>query len=197
MTDTPNHEWEHWQAAWRTEPSPATPATPVAELQRRLLRHRRAAWVFTALDVVAFVLLCGLAVYAGVRHPTLPILVWAVSVFVFSAVGLGFAIWNRRDALLFSAQPTADFLALLRVRQERRERTPRFLVRFVAAEIAFGLVYAVIWRPGSLGFVIALYAAMVPPLAFWWWRHRKRLLRERAQLDALCRDDGDGPPPTG
>lgn len=102
------------------------------------------------------------------------------------------AIWNRRDALFFSAQPTADFVALLRLRLERRERWPRFLLWFVVAEIAFGLIYVAIVRPGSLALVAALYAAMALPLGGWWWWHRRRLRRERAQLDALCRDDSDG-----
>jgi hypothetical protein len=197
MTDTPNHDWEHWQVAWRTQPALA--ATTVAELQRRLLRHRRAAWAYTALDVVGAIAVCAFGAYGLIRKPTLPFVVWAVSVFVFSAIALGFAIWNRRDALFYSAQPTADFVALLRLRLERRERWPRFLVWFVAAEIAFGLIYVAIVRPGALALIAALYAAMALPLGAWWWWHRKRLRRERAQLDALCRDDSDGAssPPTG
>jgi hypothetical protein len=191
MTDTPNHEWEHWQATWRTQPAAA--ATTAAELQRRLLRHRRAAWVYTALDVVGAIAVCWLGVYGLIRKPTPPMVVWAANVFAFSAILLAFAIWNRRDALWFSAQPTADFVALLRLRLERRERWPRFLVWFVAAEIAFGLIYVVIVRPGSLVLVAAVYAAMAVPLGAWWWWYRKRLRRERAQLEALCRDDDGGP----
>jgi hypothetical protein len=196
MTDTPNHEWEHWQAAWHTQPSTAT-TIEVADLQRRLWRHRRAAWIYTALDVLGTIAVYWFAAYGLIHRPTLPMIVWAISVFVFSAIMLGFAIWNRRDALWFSAQPTADFVALLRVRLARRERWPRFLVRFVAAEIAFVLVYIAIWRPSGLPLVAAVYAVSAVPLVSWLRWYRKRLRRERAQLDALCRDDSGEPGPTG
>jgi hypothetical protein len=193
MTDTPNHEWDHWQAAWRTQPSRAT--ATAADLQRRLQRHRRAAWIYTILDALGTIAVCAFAVYGLILKPTLPMTVWAVSVFVFSGILLGFAIWNRRDALRFSAQPTADFVALLRLRLARRERWPRFLVRFVAAEIAFVLVYGAIVRPGALPLMILVYAASALPLAGWWWWYRQRLRREHAKLDALCRDDDGAPGP--
>lgn len=189
MTDTPNLEWDDWQAAWRSEPSaPADRTVPlVAELRRRLLRHRRTAWAYTALDGCAAVLLVGLGVYALIARPALPVVVWAVGLFAFTAIALGYGIWNRRDALWYSAQSTADFLAALRVRLERRERVPRFLVRFAAAEIGFGAVYFAIWSPRSIALAAVLYGAIAAALAVWWRWYRERLRQERAQLDALSR----------
>jgi hypothetical protein len=187
MTDTPNREWDDWQSAWRSEPSPvARTASLAAEMQRRLLRHRRAAWTYTALDICAAILLVGLAVYSLICSPTLPVVVWAGSIFLFTANVLGFAIWNRRDALFFSARSTTDFLAALRVRLDRRERMSRFLMRIAAAEIAFGLVFYAVRSPKRLAFAAALYGIIALVLTAWWHWHRRRLLRERAQLDALC-----------
>jgi hypothetical protein len=194
MTDTPNHEWEHWQAAWRTQPS--APMIAVADLRRMLLRHRRAAWIYTALDIVASIALCWFALYGMIHRPTVPMLVWGASVLVFAAIGLSFAIWNRRDALFFSAQPTADFLPLLRVRHGRRERWLRFMVWFMAAQTVFVLVYTIVLFPSSLALMALLWAAILVPLTGWWWWYHKRLRRQRAQLDALCRDDGGAPDPT-
>jgi O-antigen/teichoic acid export membrane protein len=197
MTDTPNREWDQWQAAWHAEA--AAPATATAaELQRRLVRHHRAAWIYTALDVCAAIALGGLGVCAVIWRPTLPVIVWAASVIVFTAILVGFSVWNRRDALWFSARPTTDFLALLRVRLARRERLPRFLAWFVAAEIAFGLAFFAVWAPDSVVLAAALYGAIALLLAAWWWWYHKRLRRERVQLDALSGDDpGTGPASAG
>ncbi|HEX3765795.1 MAG TPA: hypothetical protein VHW23_44165 [Kofleriaceae bacterium] len=189
MTDMPNLEWDRWQVAWRSE-TPASPqmATRAAELERRLRRHRRTAWVYTVFDVCAAILLFAVGGYMLVQSPTLPVIVWSVSVFVFTAVALGTATWNRRDALVASAAATADFVAALRLRLDRRERVPRFIVRFVAAEIAFGLAYQAIWAPEWLARAAKIYGATALVLAGWWQWYRRRLRRERAQLEALCRE---------
>lgn len=189
MTDTPNVDWDHWQLAWRSEP-PAAAAAPAptraAELQRRLRRHRLLAWAYTLLDVCAALLLFAIAIYFLIRAPSLPVLVWSLSVFVFTAIALAGAIWSRRDALVASATPTSDFLAALRLRQARRERVPRFLLRLAAAEIAFGLAFYAIWSPDWLGRAAKIYGAIALALGAWWRWYRRRLGRERAQLDALC-----------
>jgi membrane associated rhomboid family serine protease len=187
MTDTPNLDWDHWQLAWRNDPPVvATAAARTAELQRRLRRHRRLAWAYTLLDVFAALLLFATATYFLIRAPILPVLVWSLSVFAFTAIALAGTIWNRRDALVASADSTSDFLAALRLRQGRRERVPRFLLRLAAAEIAFGLAFHAIWWPEWLGRAARIYGAIALALAAWWRWYRRRLARERAQLDALC-----------
>jgi hypothetical protein len=195
MTDTPNLEWDHWQLAWRSQPpAVATVTARTAELQRRLRRHRRLAWAYTVFDVLGANALFAIAAYFVIRAPTLPVLVWSTSVFVFTAIALGGAIWNRRDALVASAAPAADFLAALRLRLDRRERVPRFIVRLAAAEIAFGLAFYAIWSPEWLGRAARIYGAIALALAAWWRWYRGRLRRERAQLDALCREPEPGDP---
>jgi hypothetical protein len=202
MTDTPNLEWEHWQVAWRGEsPARARATSRTAELQRRLRRHRRLAWAYTVFDVLAANALFAIAAYFVLRAPTLPVLVWSISVFVFTAIALGGAIWSRRDALTASADSTADFVAALRLRLDRRERVPRFVLRLAAAEMAFGLAFYAIWSPEWLGRAARIYGAIALVLAAWWRWYRGRLRRERAQLDALCREpeppDAPGPPGDG
>jgi hypothetical protein len=196
MTDTPNREWDDWQAAWRTEVAPAPLATTVAppavprvvEMHRRLLRNRRLGWAHTALDICAAKVFWGIGAFALIKNPTLPVFVWAISLFVFTVIAFAWTIWNRRDALMASAQSTADFIAALRMRLERRERVPRFIMRLAAAEIAFGAVFYAIWSPDSIGRVAKGYGAVALGLVVWWRWHRKRLGRERAQLEALCRE---------
>ncbi len=193
MTDTPNLEWDHWQLAWRSEPAAVAAVTPrTAELQRRLRRHRLLAWAYTVFDVCAAIALFAMAAYFLIRTPTPPVLVWSISVFVFTAIALGGAIWSRRDALVASAAPTADFLAALRLRLDRRERVPRFVLRLAAAEMAFGLAFYAIWSPEWLGRAAKIYGALALALAAWWRWYRRRLGRERAQLEALC---GEPEPP--
>jgi hypothetical protein len=200
MTDTPNLEWDHWQLVWRSEP-PAVATAPArtAELQRRLRRHRRVAWVYTVFDLCAAIALFAIAAYFVIRAPTLPVLVWSISVVVFTAIALGGAIWSRRDALTASADSTADFVAALRLRLDRRERVPRFVLRLAAAEMAFGLAFYAIWSPEWLGRAARIYGAIALALAAWWRWYRGRLARERAQLDALCREPEplDAPEPPG
>lgn len=200
MTDTPNLEWDHWQLAWRSEPPAVATVTPrAAELQRRLRRHRRLAWASTAFAALAANALFAIAAYFVIRSPTLPVLVWSTSVFVFTAIALGGAIWNRRDELAASAAPATDFLAALRLRLDRRERVPRFIVRLAAAEIALGLAFYAVWSPEWLGRAARIYGAIALALAAWWRWYRRRLARERSQLDALCREPGpvDAPDPPG
>jgi hypothetical protein len=186
-------EWQTWQEAWRAGASAPIDADAVAALRRRLARHRRLALVYTALDVAAALAFVAVAAWALARSPSLPARVYAVSLLVFTFVLFAFAVWNRRDALFVSAAPTADFVALLRLRQRRRERVPGFIVGFVVAEIAFGLLFCARVDPGALPGVAAAYAAFGVGLAVWRRRYRRRLARERAQIDALGEPE-DRPP---
>jgi membrane associated rhomboid family serine protease len=190
MTDAPNGEWSEWQEAWLDELRPPSQSDIVATLQRKIRRHRQSAWATTALDVLAAVAFCAVAIVALRRSHSLPVLVWTVSIFVFSAALLAFAIWNRRDVLFASGQPTTDFLALLRIRLGRRERVPRLLAVFVAVEIAFGLVFYAVWFPDSLGTAAAVYGVAAGLFLAWWRWAARRLRRERAQLEALAPADG-------
>lgn len=185
MTELRNGEWDRWQAAWQGAAQDAQPLR-LAELERRWRRHRRSAWLYTALDAIAVIAFCVTSVVVAVRNPSLPIYVWAVSVVAFSLVGAGFALWTRRDALFVSAEPTADFLARLQLRLARRTRLYRFVVGFVIVEIAYGIAFFAIWVPGSIVVAALIYAGTVPPLAAWGWWHRRRLARERSQLDVLA-----------
>jgi hypothetical protein len=204
MTDTPNLEWDTWQLAWRSDPpvvATATTSARTAELQRRLRRHRRLAWAYTLLDAFAALMLFAVATYFLIRSPILPVLVWSLSMFVFTAIALAGAIWNRRDALVAPADSTSNFLAALRLRLDRRERVPRFILRLAVAEIAFGLAFYAIWWPDWLGRAARIYGAIALALAVWWRWYRRRLRRERAQLDALCGEpepeDAPAPPGSG
>jgi hypothetical protein len=71
---------------------------------------------------------------------------------------------------------------------------PRFVLRLAAAEMVFGLAFYAIWSPEWLGRAARIYGAIALVLAVWWRWYRRRLSRERAQLDALCREPEPGDP---
>jgi hypothetical protein len=204
MTDaTTSREWDDWQAAWRAPGAAAASARDrsadageaarTGELTRRLTRHRRRAWAFSILDAVATLAACCGGIWRAQVTPRIDVIVWAAGLCSFAIALLAFAIWNRRDALFYSAQPTTDYLAALRLRLRRRELVPRVLAWFAAAELAFGLFCLAWWSRGSVGRICALYALVMAPLVWWWrWYHR-RLRRERAQLDALAPPDDRDP----
>jgi hypothetical protein len=187
MTEPTRLEWTEWQAAWSAEPAEPAPAAPsLARLRRRLDRERRNAWAVSAFDVVTAIGFCAGALYLASRTWSATAIVWAASVGVFSAIALGFSLWNRRDALVL-AQPTADFLLQLRTRQLRRERVPRFLAWFFVAEIAFGLVFFAFRAPGFLPRALAIYAGLAALLAPLWLWYRHHLARLRRQLEAVAK----------
>jgi hypothetical protein len=65
---------------------------------------------------------------------------------------------------------------------------PRFVLRLAAAEMVFGLACYAIWSPEWLGRAARTCGAIALVLAAWWQWYRRRPGRERAQLDALCRE---------
>jgi hypothetical protein len=182
-----SREWEAWQQAWRVEePTPGPPAIVV--LERALSRHRRLAWVYTTLDVLMTIALSAIGVFITRSHPVLPTFVLAASIFVFSAALLGFLVWNRRDALFVSGQTATSFLAQMLLRLRRRERLPRLLLVFGAAEVTFSLSFFAVWSPRlvapAAGWLLIVALVMVAWLA-WYGR---RLREERAQLESLRAD---------
>jgi hypothetical protein len=184
MNETPNDEWSSWQQAWQTPAAPEATTSVLERVEHSLQRHRRAALAVTALDALTSVALGGLGLVVLRSGESLALRVWAISLLVFTASLMAFGIWNRRDALFFSARPAADFLVLWQLRLSRRERTPKVLAGFAALEVAFGLACLARWNPEGLPLALAAYAGIALVLTPGWFWYRARLRRERAQLDA-------------
>jgi hypothetical protein len=187
MSDIPERAWDALQKAWRAE-GPASRSPPRDTLRRAVQRHRRLSWIYSASDVVSAIVFCGAGVYALTRSHALPTLVWTANIFLFTFALLGFTVYNRRDALFASTRPTTDFLAWMRVRLRRRERVPRFVAAFAAAETIAGLVFYAVFYPGMLLRSAAVYATLAAVIGAGCIGHARRLRRERAQLDALGRE---------
>jgi len=179
-----NAEWEAWREAWRAEEAPASPPAIVV-LERALARHRRLARTHTALDVTTSLAMCGAAGCMAYLDPSLPMIVWAASVVVFSFAIVGVAAWNRRDALFASEQAATTFLEQSLLRLRRRERLPRMLIGFAVTESIFSLGFCEIWFPARLAPVAGYLLAVVLAVGAWSRWQSRRLRAERAGLEKL------------
>ena len=70
--------------------------------------------------------------------------------------------------------------------------------KYLSSALGDGTFYA-IWSPEWLGRAARIYGGIALVLAAWWRWYRGRLGRERAQLDARCREPEppDAPDPPG
>jgi hypothetical protein len=188
MSDPEIQEWEALRGAWGLEDENARHNRAHEALGRKLERHRRAARLSMAVDVIITVGWCVLAGgLLGTSH-ALPVVVYAGSLAAFALALLAFLSWNRRDALVSFTKTTAEYLRLLEVRQRRRERTPWVLSFFVAGETLFTAAYFGVFAPDRLRLALALLAPILVAFAVAWAWFARRLRRERAALDRLRKE---------
>jgi hypothetical protein len=169
------NDWNDLQAAWRAD-----------GLAGKVRGSRRGAWFATIAEVIfALVSISGavfLAVRAGERWTQL----WALFIVVLFAVALGYALWNRRDALWPSSAAPLDFLAETELRCRRRLELLRFMLRlgFVEAVISIGIFCVA--GPVLLG--VSLLALVCAGGYLWIRLARARALRELAGIARLRKE---------
>jgi hypothetical protein len=105
---------------------------------------------------------------------------------VLFAVALGYAFWNRRDALWPSSAAPLDFLAEAELRCRRRLELLRFMLRLGVAEAVISLLLFWFAGPVLLGFSLL---ALVCAAGYFWFRlARARALRELEAIGRLRKE---------
>lgn len=201
-----------WQAA-EPAPAPMSSTTTSSATWKRLRRQvesrgRLLRWVLAG-EVMAVLAGSG-AVFALAFRFGRPLdLAFAGSLSAFFVGLLAYALWNRRGLWSAAAESTAAFLDLALRRNERRQRTLRWLVWMVVGELVL-LVTWLLSLPGArdrgllehgrlLGLaaaVLALVAAWVVMAKRYSRRERERLLALRSELEEEengLEEAGDGP----
>jgi hypothetical protein len=170
-------QWSELSEAWRAD-----------GLAGKMRGHRRSAWLATIAEIAFALFSIGVAVFLAVRDGSLWIRIWAALIVVLFAVALGYALWNRRDALWPSSKAPLDFLADAELRCRRRLQLMRFMIRLAVVEVIISLV--IFWMAGPVLLGVSLLA-LVCLGGFFWSRFAKaQVLRELAAIERLRQELG-------
>lgn len=182
-----------WQAVgvtWRTDEHRTSTITErLAGRVQRQSEHLRLIVVGEIVLTLAVLVGSGAVI---VRNAGASAARTGAMVLLYTAAIWAFTLWNRRGVWSPYGETTADFIALLRVRAQRRMRTAWFCL--VVISVALMLVFReieVAWRAGEVNLVDWVWIAMegyslcVILWSVWYWRRARREIRE---LDALARD---------
>lgn len=183
-------EWQSWQEDFRAATEPAS----ASALRRHVIRHgrfqRAILWSEIAL-VAAMVVLPGwwLAV-----APAPWKWAWAATLWAFSALALGYGVWNRRGTWEPMDDSLAAQLDLTELRGRRRLRTLALVPLQFLAESAAVLGLFAWFNPQSLAWAAQLLAAGGVVVALWAIPTFVRTRRRLAALAALRRELAEGRP---
>jgi len=188
---TPLAEWEDLAADWQTADEGPVDVAPL----RRLLAAQRRRLVAVVLGEAALVLAFGwlswLVVRDGVEAWEV---VWLLTLWGFTVVAVGFALWNRRGTWRSLGESVEEYVRLARLRAQRARASLVFSCGLLAAEV-LAVVAQLIWfgrANGPLGLVVgSLLVAAISVVAGGCWLAARRIRRELALLDELSRQEAD------
>jgi len=185
--------WQEIGAIWRTGEQRAT--TLHDRLATRVQRQSDRLRIIVAGEIV---LTLSILVASGaviVRNAGASAVRIGAMVLLYTAAIWAFTLWNRRGIWSPYGETTADFVALLRVRAQRRIRTAWFCISVISlAAIMVSREIARAWRAGTFTFAdwvwIALgaYSLSVVLWSVAYWRLARREIRE---LDTMARELGN------
>ncbi|HJU74553.1 MAG TPA: hypothetical protein VJ717_12465 [Gemmatimonadaceae bacterium] len=188
MSNELEASWEHLGALWRTDEHPVVPLS-----QRLANRVRRQSDRLRVIVVGEIVLTLAMLVGSGaviVRNGGASAVRSGATVLLYTGAIWAFTLWNRRGLWSPYAESTADFIALLRVRAQRRVRTAWFcLVVISLATIVVFRVLGTTWRVGAatpvdwIWIAWAAYSALLVVWSLWYWYRARQEIRE---LDAIA-----------
>ncbi len=178
--------WEQVGLVWRGQGREATLAEQLAARVQRQSRRMRlvlAGEVIITLAVMGFVF----GVMRGVGTPVSFRI--AAATLLYTAGVWAFALWNRRGTWQPYGATTADFLALLRLRAERRIRSAWFCLTVVAAAAAFTVSdIAAAWGEGRVPpWEWSVWLAYCAAMIVWSLWYRWRAKAEIRGIDAMIR----------
>lgn len=182
--------WAAASVTWRTGEHQS--ATLTEQLARRVRRQSDSLRLILAGEIVLTLVILVVSGAAIIRNAGAGALRVGAMVVLYTAAVWAFTLWNRRGIWAPYGETTADFVALLRVRAQRRIRTAWFsqIVITVAALLLSREMQAA-WRAGEVSLVdwvwiyFGVYTAAVIVWSVWYRRQARREMRE---LDALLRD---------
>lgn len=159
-------DWDSLTRVWR---SPGDEIT-AARLSRLIAAERRrlaATAIGELLILGAFVVLSWLALRDGLAAWET---VWLTTLWLFTAVAVPFAWWNRRGAWSSMVESVAEFE---RRRTARRHRTLRFATGLFVTEVLVVLI-ELAWFDRVSVLAIVLLVAMTIAFAVWaLWMQRR------------------------
>lgn len=188
--------WQALGAIWRTGERRST--TLHQQLATRVRRQSDRLRIIVAGEIV---LTLSMLVASGaviVRNAGASAVRTGAMVLLYTAAIWAFTLWNRRGIWSPYGESTADFVALLRVRAERRIRSAWFCISvIVLAVIVFSREIAAAWRAGGtitftdwVWIALGAYSLSVVIWSVAYWRLARREIRE---LDGLARELGERP----
>jgi Kef-type K+ transport system membrane component KefB len=192
VTTPARDEWADLAAEWQRTPHDR--ARLVAELARKVRRHRRRMLAVLACEVLITLLALGASVQL-VRAGDSRALVAATWCWLLVTVSWAFALWNRRGTWRPVAEHTRAYLELSFERCRRQLRAVRFVLAMVLVQfplLALWVAARASAAPGGAhgrrallanGFLLLLLAGYLG----WaiWFRGRTR--REIKWLEQACR----------
>ena len=182
--------WQALGAIWRTGERRTT--TLHQQLATRVRRQSDRLRIIVAGEIV---LTLSMLVASGaviVRNAGASAVRTGAMVLLYTAAIWAFTLWNRRGIWSPYGESTADFVALLRLRAQRRIRTAWFCISVISlAAIVMSREIAASWRVGTttladwVWIALGAYSLSVILWSLAYWRHARREIRD---LDVLSRE---------
>ena len=193
MTATPEPAWEAVGVIWRTDEH--GPMVLNERLRERVRRQSDRLRVILAGEIVTTLAILALSGVLLMRNAGESAVRVGALVLLYTAGVWAFTLWNRRGIWSPYGETTADFVALLRVRAQRRIRTAWFCIIVVGlAAILSSREIKVAWQAGDISatdWVWIGFTVYVVGFISWSVGYRWHAQREIRELDALAADLGD------
>lgn len=177
--------WEAAGVTWRTDEHQNT----MLQLARRVRIQSDQLQLILAGEVVLTLLMLGASGAVIMRQGGAGALRVGAMVLLYTAAIWAFTLWNRRGVWAPYGETTLDFLALLRVRAQRRIQSAWFSqIVICLAMVVMAREIAAAWREGEVRSVdwvwigLSAYSVAVIVWGVWTWRRARREIRD---LDAL------------
>jgi hypothetical protein len=184
MSTALEQAWKAAGSVWRSEEFRAQ--SPAALLRARLDRQtRRMRWIVATLVVLLA------AAAAIIKSGGAGAVRLSAMVLLYTGAIWTFALWNRRGTWSPYGESTADFVALLRVRTERRMKSARVCISVVAiAALVASREVEAAWRAGTMtasagGIWIAfgVYSVGIVVWGIWYLKRGRRELQALAAME--------------
>jgi hypothetical protein len=171
-------EWTSLSTLWTSSQEPVDAGV----LHRVVRAHRRGLLAATAgelLLTIAFAWLSYAVLRDGIELWTI---VWVTTLWIFMAVAIAFAWWNRRGTWRALGDSVAEYVRLTRVRAERQRRSILFGLALFAAEV-LAVVAQLQWFDRLTPFALLLLGVAAILVAGWAVLMQRKIARDLAMAE--------------